>query len=140
MLAIVLFSSLGPQTGSGAVPRTPETPPHSLPLRGRPRDALFSFQSASKVLAILIRFWKLRNFSRPINARSASMKGATAKRHLPFWITLRLVLCRDVLFCIVLPQSFVLDHGTCAGQRRLRIWPLIHVNESLIAGKKERVV
>ena len=36
------FSPLGPQTGSGAVPRTPETPRHSPPLRGRPRDAFSS--------------------------------------------------------------------------------------------------
>jgi len=34
--SIVFFSSLGPQTGSGAVPRSPETPRHSPPLRGRP--------------------------------------------------------------------------------------------------------
>ena len=41
--SIVLFSPLGPQTGSGAVPRTPATLRHSPLLQGRPRDALFSF-------------------------------------------------------------------------------------------------
>ena len=45
MFSIVLFSPLGSQTGSGAVPRTPATPRHSPQLRGRPRDALFSFPS-----------------------------------------------------------------------------------------------
>ena len=43
MLSIVLFSPLGPQTGSGAVPRTPATPRHSPPLpecRDTPRDTL----------------------------------------------------------------------------------------------------
>ena len=39
MFSIALISPLGPQTGSGAVPRTPATPRHSPPLRGRPRDA-----------------------------------------------------------------------------------------------------
>ena len=34
----------------------------------------------SKVLSILLGFWKLRNFLRPINA---SMKEAKAKGHLP---------------------------------------------------------
>ena len=38
--SIALFSPLGPHSGSGAVPWTPTTPPHSPPLRGRPRDAL----------------------------------------------------------------------------------------------------
>ena len=77
--------------------------------------------NASKVLAILLGFWKLRNFLRPINASSASMKEAKAKmpvltRHFPVWIRLRLVLCP------VPPptsQSFALGHGTCGGQRRV---------------------
>ena len=43
MLSIVHFSPLGPQTGSGAAPRTPATPRHSPPLRGRPRDALYYY-------------------------------------------------------------------------------------------------
>ena len=43
-----------------------------------------------KVLAILLGFWKLRNFLRPINA---SMKEAKAKGHLPYWIALRLLPC-----------------------------------------------
>ena len=74
-------------------PRSPETLGHSPPLRGRPRDALFCIVLSPgpflffKVLAILLGFWKLRNFLRPINA---SMKEAKAKR----WIALRLVLCR----------------------------------------------
>ena len=95
--SITLFSPLGPQTGSGAVPRSPETLRHSPPFRGRPRDALFCiFLSPGpflffKVLAILLGFWKLRNFLRPINA---SMKEAKAKRHLPFWIERSLVLSR----------------------------------------------
>ena len=107
---------LGPQTGSGAVPELPQlrdTPRHS---GAGPETPCFVSRlppNASKVLASLLGFWKLRNFLRPINA---SMKEATAKRHLPVWIGLRLVLCP------VPPptsQSFVLGHGTCAGQRRL---------------------
>ena len=43
MFSIALISPLGPQTGSGAVPRTPATPRHSPPLRGRPRDALYYY-------------------------------------------------------------------------------------------------
>ena len=54
----------------------------------------------SKVLAILLGFWKLRNFLRPI---SASMKEAKAKRHLPFWIALRLVLCLAQLISDLVP-------------------------------------
>ena len=46
MFSIALFSPLGPQTGSGAVPRTPATPRHSPPLRGRPRDALYYYYLA----------------------------------------------------------------------------------------------
>ena len=46
--------------------------------------------SKIKGLALLLGFWKLRNFLRPINAR---MKEAKAKRHLPYWISLRLVPC-----------------------------------------------
>ena len=42
MFSIALISPLGPHSGSGAVPRTPATPPHSPPLRDRPGDALFS--------------------------------------------------------------------------------------------------
>ena len=41
MFSIALISPLGPHSGSGAVPRTPATPPHSPPLRDRPGDALF---------------------------------------------------------------------------------------------------
>ena len=85
MFSIVLFSPLGPQTGCGAVPWTLETPRHSPPLRSRPRDALFCITSTIKCIN-----WKLRNFLRPINAR---MKEAKAKRHLPYWISLRLVPC-----------------------------------------------
>ena len=81
--SIALFSPLGPRTGCGAVPRTLETPRHSPPLRSRPRDALFCIELSPgpflffKVLAILVGFWKLRNFLRPINA---SMKEAKARR------------------------------------------------------------
>ena len=87
---------LGPQTGSGAVPELPQlrdTPRHS---GAGPETPCFVSRlppNASKVLAILLGFWKLRNFLRPINASSASMKEATAKRHLPVGIGLRLVLC-----------------------------------------------
>ena len=41
MFSIALISPLGPHSGSGAVPWTPATPPHSPPLRDRPGDALF---------------------------------------------------------------------------------------------------
>ena len=88
-----------------------------LRLRSRPPDSGFAGvlprHCRHVIHAHLLGFWKLRNFLRPINA---SMKEATAKRHLPVWIGLRLVLCP------VPPptsQSFVLGHGTCAGQRRL---------------------
>ena len=43
MFFIALILPLGPRTGSGAVPRTPATPRHSPPLRGRPRDALYFY-------------------------------------------------------------------------------------------------
>ena len=117
---LVLFwaqnAPLGPQTGSGAVPELPQlrdTPRHSGAGPETPCFVSRLPSNASKALAILLGFWKLRNFLRPINA---SMKEATAKRHLAVWIGLRLVLCP------VPPptsQSFVLGHGTCAGQRRL---------------------
>ena len=103
----------GPSPG---FPQLRDTPRHS---GAGPETPCFVSRlppNTSKVLASLLGFWKLRNFLRPINASSASMKEATAKRHLPVWIGLRLVLCP------VPPptsQSFVLGHGTCAGQRRL---------------------
>ena len=43
MFSIAQISSLGPHSGSGAVPRTPATPRHSPPLRGRPRDVLYYY-------------------------------------------------------------------------------------------------
>ena len=104
MFYIAFFSPLGPHSGSGAVPRTPATPRHSPPLRGRPRDVLYYYyhylvlqqicchafleeqawcsMGSSSFLSstsILLDSWKLRNFLRPINA---SMKEATAKRPL----------------------------------------------------------
>ena len=50
MFSIALISPLGPHSGSGAVPRTPATPRHSPPLRGRPRDALFCITSTTKCI------------------------------------------------------------------------------------------
>ena len=102
MFSITLISPLGPQTGSGAVPRTPATPRHSPPLRGRPRDALYYYYLALQQIcchAFLeeqawcsmgsssflfqhvypIRLLEAANFLRLINA---SMKEATAKRPL----------------------------------------------------------
>ena len=68
-------------------------PPNRL--RSRPPDSGFAGvlprHCRHVIHAHLLGFWKLRNFLRPINA---SMKEAKAKRHLPFWIALHLVLCR----------------------------------------------
>ena len=52
--SITLFSPLGPQAGSGAVPRSPETLWHSPPLRGRPRDALFCIVLSGPVMILLL--------------------------------------------------------------------------------------
>ena len=83
--------------------------------------------NASKVLAILLGFWELQNFLRPMNASSVSMKEATAKRHLPFWIALRLVLCRGALFCIT--STIKCIKGSCNPIRLLEAAELLEADQ-----------
>ena len=85
---------------SPELPRLRDTARHS---RAGPETHCFASRlpsNASKVLAILLGFSKLRNFLRSINA---SMKEAKAKRHLPFWIAFRLVLCLAQLISYLVP-------------------------------------